>query len=151
MDSTTFTTHALLTAYCVSGAMMETFVVFPGWSIPSIQGKSLKELQHVNGTATGVVYLLPKIALTIQAAQFWMSPPNTSSFAAGPGFGFGFGISMLSISWLSSFLWQVPTQFRIRAGASKEDVAELRRGNYIRLVTMLLHGFNVALMIYKRP
>lgn len=154
--SPTFTTTALLSAYCLSGSLMETFAVFPGWSIPSIQGPSLQSLQSVNGHATAVVYVVPKVAVTFLATRLWLlnnssTPAATASSPSsflGLGTGFGFSVAVLGVSWLSSFLWQVPTQMRIRRTAAKADVAELRRGNYIRAVAMGLHCLNVGMMIY---
>lgn len=59
---------------------METFAVFPGWSIPFIQGQSLKTLQQVNGRPVVIVYVVPKIAVTVLTAR-----AASASTDMGPG------------------------------------------------------------------
>lgn len=135
--------YAMLTSYCLSGALMEHFAIYPGWqalSIPTAITKTHPLITAHSTQSPGILYIyaLPKLVLTgCIIAQVTYSPTATNLFS----------LAMLSTSWLSSFFVQIPLQQKIRASGDREAVEKLVLTDWVRVLTMAGHFAGVALAV----
>ncbi|KAK4445206.1 hypothetical protein QBC34DRAFT_384611, partial [Podospora aff. communis PSN243] len=105
--------YAALSAYCLCGGVMEHTSVFRGW-LHVHEPRQLKALQTASGHGVLYTYVIPKTVLTIFNAYLALRPPVAVRGSSNLHMGLWFGLAMLSISWISSFLVQIPLQLRIR-------------------------------------
>ncbi len=55
--------YGILSAYCLAGSLMEHFAVISGWS--AVDAASFPAVHKAQGNGVAVVYVIPKITLTI--------------------------------------------------------------------------------------
>src|SRR5258706_13738713 len=60
--------YGILSAYCLAGSLMEHFAVISGWS--AVDAASFPAVHKAQGNGVAVVYVIPKITLTIFVLVF---------------------------------------------------------------------------------
>jgi hypothetical protein len=140
--------YAALSAYCLCGGVMEHTSVFRGW-LQVHEPRQLKALQAASGHGVAYTYVVPKTALTIFNAYLVARPPMATSGNSNLRFGLSFGMAMLSISWISSFLVQIPLQLRIRKTADQAAVRRLERTTWVRTLAIVVHACSVLWIVAK--
>ena len=87
--------YGMLSAYCLAGCLMEHFAVFSGWS--AIGSEQFRTVQTAQGHGSGIVYVIPKFALTaVMIVLLVVSPEGIPSW---PLWG---GLAALAIGWAIS-------------------------------------------------
>ena len=124
--------YAMLSAYCLAGCLMEHFAVFSGW--PAVGSGQLSTVQRIQGHGSGIVYVLPKLALTVLPIVLLAATP-----AGVPAWSLWASLIALTISWLSSAIIQIPLQLHIRRTADPQAVKRLQRTDWIRVLAMVAH------------
>jgi hypothetical protein len=144
--------YAMLTSYCLSGSLMEHFALFPGWlalslshpttSTPSTsvpKNAPVITVHIAQSPGLAYIYALPKVALTCAIiAQLFHSPGSRTNW---------WSFLMLSVSWASSVLVQIPLQQRIRKTGDAEAVKRLVLTDWMRVLTMAGHFVGVVLAV----
>ena len=115
---------------------MEHFAVFPGWLVVSTA--DLPVVQTAQGYGSFAIYVLPKTGLTFLLIYLWAfsAEPMTAPF---PTASLRFSLAMMAISWISSFVVQIPLQLRIREESDKSLVRRLIRTDWVRVLSMAAH------------
>jgi hypothetical protein len=85
-----------------------------------------------------MIYVVPKSVLTIFLIYIWASTTEPTT-APVPTMSLYFSLAMMAISWISSFVVQIPLQLRIREEKDKGLVRTLIRTNWIRVLSMTAH------------
>ena len=115
---------------------MEHFAVFPGWLL--VSAADLPAVQTRQGYGAGLVYVVPKAVLTFFLIYMWALAAEagivTVSIAS-----LRFSLAMMAISWLSSFVVQIPLQLRIRQDRDKRLVRRLIGTDWVRVLSMAAH------------
>jgi len=127
---------------------MEHAAVFRGW-LQAHEPRQLKALQTANGHGALYVYVIPKTALTIFNAYLAVRPPAAVSGNSNLRFGLWFGLAMLSVSWVSSALVQVPLQLRIQKTGDPAMVRKLNRTTGLRTLAIVFHGCSVLWILTR--
>lgn len=110
MSETTIPTlYAMLASYCLAGCIMEHFAIAPGWAV--VGKADLSSLHKVQSDGMAIIYVVPKIALTVCTTIMLFNPPTGI-----PSWVLHFGTAVLFLSWVISFLLQFPLQRKIRKG-----------------------------------
>ncbi|KAH6640257.1 hypothetical protein F5144DRAFT_559801 [Chaetomium tenue] len=138
--------YALLSSYCLCGGIMEHAAIFRGW-LHVHEPRQLKALQSTSGHGTLYTYVVPKIALTIFNACLAVRPPVALRGNSNLSYGLWFGLTMLAVSWTSSFLVQVPLQLRIQETGDPALVRRLNKTTWTRTLAIMLHGGSVVWML----
>ena len=112
---------------------MEHFAVFPGWLL--VSPADIAVVQMRQGYGSLMIYVVPKTVLTIFLIYTWAEPTT----APIPTFSLYFSLTMMAISWISSFVVQIPLQLRIREEKDKGLVRTLIRTNWVRVLSMTAH------------
>jgi L-asparagine transporter-like permease len=119
---------------------MEHFAVISGWS--AVDAASFPAVHKAQGNGVGLIYVLPKVALTFYAVVLLAVQParvSTSLLVASLG--------ALAISWAITALHQLPIQRRIRKAKDQAAVARLYTADLGRVAAMIAHNaFVVVLM-----
>jgi hypothetical protein len=132
--------YGTLSAYCLAGCLMEHFAVFAGW--PSVGSAQFRAVQKAQGHGSGIVYVMPKVALTAVVVVLLVAAPDDVPFPPLLA-----AAAALTASWVSAAAIQVPLQLRIRQTADPRGIARLLRTDWIRVVAMVAHfGFAVAVV-----
>jgi hypothetical protein len=122
----------MLAAYCLAGCLMEHFAVFSGW--PAVGAAEFRAVQTAQGHGSGVVYVIPKMVLTVVMIVLLVDGwPLWGASAA------------LAVSWISATVIQIPLQLRIRQSADRDALNRLRRTDWIRVAAMVAH-FGLAVV-----
>ena len=116
---------------------MEHFAVFPGWLL--VSAADLPVVQTRQGYGTGVVYIVPKIVLTFFLIYTWAFAAAEAAMVTISIASLRFSLAMMAISWLSSFVVQIPLQFRIREERDKGLVRRLIATDWVRVLSMAAH------------
>lgn len=132
--------YAMLSAYCLAGCLMEHFAVFSGWS--AVGSGQVSTVQRIQGHGSGIVYVLPKLALTVLLIVLLVATPS-----GVPGWPLWASLVALSLSWISSATVQIPTQLHIRRTADRQAILRLRRTDWIRVLTMAAHVTFAAIAV----
>ncbi|KAK3343417.1 hypothetical protein B0T25DRAFT_299530 [Lasiosphaeria hispida] len=140
--------YALLSSYCLCGGVMEHAAVFRGW-LEVHEPRQLKALQSASGHGALYTYVVPKTALTVFNAWLAVRPPTAVRGDSNLRFGLWFGLTMLAVSWTSSFLVQVPLQLRIQKTGDTVLVGQLYRTTWARTLAIVLHGCSVVWILVK--
>ena len=139
----------MLSSFCLAGCLMEHFALFPGWqalavthpsSTPSVPKTTPTITAHAaQSPGLAIIYAVPKLVLTAlifdQLAHSLRDRTHWFSFV------------MLSVSWASTALVQVPLQKRIRKTGDAAAVKMLVRTDWVRVLTMTGHFVAVTLAI----
>ena len=113
---------------------MEHFAVFPGWLL--VSAADLPLVQTWQGYGALVVYVIPKTVLTMFLIYLWAFAAEAAVSIAS----LRFSLAMMAITWLSSFLVQIPLQLRIREERDKKRlVRRLIRTDWVRVLSMAAH------------
>jgi len=134
--------YALLSSYCLCGGVLEHAAVFRGW-LQVHEPRQLKALQAVSGYGVLYTYVVPKTALTIFNAYLVVRPPTAASGGSHLRFGLWLGLAMLTISWVSSFLVQIPLQLRIQETGDVALARRLEKTTWTRTWAIVLHASSV--------
>lgn len=121
--------YALLSAYNLAGCLMEHFALFYAWTlIPANQSSILQHVQYNSGLRAMYIYVIPKIFVTLWTGLLLRQHPRLwwSAFC-------------LAISWLSSFLVQVPLQLKVRETGDRKALDQLLRTTWLRTLAMVGH------------
>ncbi|OXM63524.1 hypothetical protein [Amycolatopsis vastitatis] len=122
----------MLSAYCLAGCLMEHFAVFSGWT--AVGTAEFRTVQTSQGHGSGLVYVVPKIALTAFVIVLLAGAPD-----AIPSWPLWAGLAALTASWLSFAVIQLPIQLAIRQTADRAAIARLLRTDWIRVAAMAAH------------
>jgi hypothetical protein len=125
-------TYALLSAYCLAGCLMEHFAVFTGW--PAVGAAEFQSVQRTQGHGSGVVYVIPKVILTVVLVLVLIAQP-----AGVTQWLLWAALAALAVSWVSSIAIQLPLQTQIRRTADQQAMRRLLRTDWIRVVAMVAH------------
>lgn len=130
------TMYTMLSSYCLAGCLMEHFAIFPGWLL--VSASHLPAVQTRQGYGSLLIYVLPKAVLTILLVYMWIltteaaiTPISTASIR--------FSVAMLTISWSSSFVVQIPLQLRIEKERDRNLVQRLIMTDWLRVLAMAGH------------
>lgn len=130
------TIYSVLSSFCLAGCLMEHFAVFPGWLL--VSAADLPVVQTRQGYGALAVYVIPKTILTLFLVYMWAftteamrTPLSIASLR--------FSLAMMAISWISSFVVQIPLQLRIREERDKSLVRRLIRTDWVRVISMTAH------------
>jgi hypothetical protein len=115
---------------------MEHFAVFPGWLLVSPVGIAVAQMRQGYGSL--MIYVVPKTVLTIFLIYIWASTTEPTT-APVPTLSLYFSLVMVVISWISSFVVQIPLQLRIREEKDKGLVQALIRTDWVRVISMAAH------------
>lgn len=118
---------SLGSAYCLAGCLMEHLTLFEAWRHISSE-KDLRKVQQLTGMRTLYIYVLPKTAMTAVLPFLVRDNPRL-----------WFSIGMMAISWISSFMVQIPLQLRVQNGADRAALETLLKTTWIRTATMVAH------------
>jgi hypothetical protein len=115
---------------------MEHFAVFPGWLLVSPADIAVVQIRQ--GYDSLMIYVVPKSVLTIFLIYTWASTTEPTT-APIPILSLYFSLAMMAISWISSFVVQIPLQLRIREEKDKGLVRTLIRTDWVRVLSMAAH------------
>jgi len=115
---------------------MEHFAVFPGWLL--VSPADIAVVQTRQGYGSLMIYVVPKSVLTIFLIYIWASTTESTT-APVPTLSLYFSLAMMAISWISSFVVQIPLQLRIREEKDKGLVRTLIRTDWVRVLSMAAH------------
>ena len=138
-----FLAIGLMSSYCLCGCIFEHLGVFAGWRLFS--GSQLIALQRLTGLRALYIYVVPKTILTVQTVALSLNPPPE---LASKTISLNFSNAMLAISWISSFMWQVPLQRKIQRTGDTEALNRLYSSTWVRTISMVLHCANVFLLMF---
>ncbi|WP_410667928.1 hypothetical protein [Amycolatopsis sp. cmx-4-68] len=124
--------YGMLSAYCLAGCLMEHFAVFSGWA--AVAPAQFRSVQTTQGHGSGIVYVVPKVALTALVVVMLVGAPDR--ILAWPLWA---GAAALTASWLSFAVIQLPIQLRIRQTAERTAIERLVRTDWIRVAAMVAH------------
>jgi hypothetical protein len=130
------TIYTILSSYCLAGCLMEHFAVFPGWLLVSPADIAVVQIRQGYGSL--MIYVVPKSVLTIFLIYIWASTTEPTT-APIPTLSLYFSLVMMAISWISSFVVQIPLQLRIREEKDKSLVRTLIRTDWVRVLSMAAH------------
>ena len=131
--------YGLLTAYNLAGCLMEHFALFYAWTlIPSDQTAILQHVQYNSGLRAMYVYVVPKIVVTIWTMLLLPEHPRLWWSAL-----------CLGISWMSSFLVQVPLQLKVRETGDHAALERLVETTWTRTLAMIAHCGVVAWALFS--
>jgi hypothetical protein len=130
------TIYTILSSYCLAGCLMEHFAVFPGWLLVSPADIAVVQIRQGYGSL--MIYVVPKSVLTIFLIYIWASTTEPTT-APVPTLSLYFSLAMMAISWVSSFVVQIPLQLRIREEKDKGLVQTLIRTDWVRVLSMAAH------------
>jgi hypothetical protein len=130
--STWLLIYAMLSAYCLAGCLMEHFAVFSGW--PVVGSGEVRAVQTVQGHGSGIVYVVPKVALTVLVIVLLVVRPD-----GVPWWPLGAGLAALTASWISFVVIQLPLQLHIRQTAERRATVRLLHSDWIRVTAMAAH------------
>ena len=106
---------------------MEHFTLFYSWTLTS-NNRDLQLIQYRTGVRAAWIYVLPKTIVTLltipllrQETLLWAS------------------LLFLAVSWLSSFVVQIPLQLKVRESADRVALGRLVRTTWVRTVAMMGH------------
>ena len=99
------TCYGILSAYCLAGSLMEHFAVISGWS--AVDAASFPAVHKAQGNGVAVVYVIPKITLTIFVLVFVALRPAQVSMSLLVA-----SLAALAISWAATGAHQLPIQRR---------------------------------------
>ena len=132
--------YGMLSAYCLAGCLMEHFAVFSGW--PVVGSGEVRAVQRVQGHGSGIVYVVPKVALTVLVIVLLVVRPD-----GVPWWPLGAGLATLTASWISFVVIQLPLQLHIRQTAERRAIVRLLHSDWIRVTAMAAHfGFAVVVL-----
>ena len=114
---------------------MEHFAVFPGWLL--VSPADIVVVQIRQGYSL-MIYVVPKSVLTIFLIYIWASATEPTT-ALVSTLSLYFSLAMMAISWISSFVVQIPLQLRIREEKDKGLVRTLIRTDWVRVLSMAGH------------
>lgn len=130
--------YGMLSAYCFAGCLMEHFAVFSGW--PAVSPVEFRSVQTAQGHGSGIVYVIPKTALTALVIFLLVDTPD-----GVPTWPLVASLAALAVSWASAATIQIPIQLRIRQDADPDAITRLLRTDLIRVAAMTAHlGFVIA-------
>jgi hypothetical protein len=130
--------YGMLSAYCLAGCLMEHFAVFAGW--PAVGPEQFRSVQTTQGHGSGIVYVVPKTALTAMVIVLLVVPPDGI-----PSWPLWASLSALTVSWVSFAVIQLPIQLHIRQTADGPAIKRLLRTDWIRVAAMASHfGFVIV-------
>jgi hypothetical protein len=115
---------------------MKHFAVFPGWLL--VSPADIVVVQIRQGYGSLMIYVVPKSVLTIFLIYIWASATEPTT-ALVPTLSLYFSLAMMAISWISSFVVQIPLQLRIREEKDKGLVRTLIRTDWVRVLSMAGH------------
>jgi hypothetical protein len=115
---------------------MEHFAVFPGWLL--ISPADIAVVQARQGYGILMIYVVPKSVLTIFLIYIWASTTEPATTPV-PTLSLYFSLTMMAISWISSFVVHIPLQLRIREEKDKGLVRTLIKTDWIRVLSMAAH------------
>jgi hypothetical protein len=132
--------YALLTSYNLAGCLMEHFALFYAWTlIPANQPATLQHVQYKSGLRALYVYVIPKTILTVWTFALVGGEPRL-----------WWSVVWLGVSWVSSFLVQVPLQLKVRETGDRAALERLLRTTWIRTIAMVGHCCVVGWVIFFR-
>jgi hypothetical protein len=138
--STWLLIYAMLSAYCLAGCLMEHFAVFSGW--PVVGSGEVRAVQKVQGEGSGIVYVVPKVALTVLVIVLLVVRPD-----GVPWWPLAAGLAALTASWISFVVIQLPLQLHIRQTGERRATVRLLHSDWIRVTAMAAHfSFAVVLL-----
>ena len=138
--STWLLIYGMLSAYCLAGCLMEHFAVFAGW--PAVGSGEFRSVQTAQGHGSGIVYVVPKVALTVLVIVLLVVRPD-----GVPWWPLGAGLAALTASWISFVVIQLPLQLHIRRTAERRAIVRLLHSDWIRVTAMAAHfGFAVVVL-----
>ena len=121
--------YAMLTSYNLAGCLMEHFALFYAWTlIPANQSSALQHVQYRSGLRALYVYVIPKTMLTICTFALVRSHPRL-----------WWSVLCLGVSWVSSFLVQVPLQLKVRETGDRAALVRLLKTTWVRTAAMVGH------------
>ena len=107
--------------------------MFPGWLLVSPADIAVVQTRQGYGSL-----VVPKSVLTIFLIYIWASTTEPTT-ALVPTLPLYFSLAMMAISWISSFVVQIPLQIRIREEKDKSLVRTLIRIDWVRVLSMAAH------------
>src|ERR1700722_16898746 len=130
------TIYIMLSSYCLAGCLMEHFAVFPGWLL--VSPADIVVVQIRQGYGSLMIYVFPKSVLALFLIYIWASATEPTT-ALVSTLSLYFSLAMMAISWISSFVVQIPLQLRIREEKDKGLVRTLIRTDWVRVLSMAGH------------
>ena len=134
--------YGLLSSYCLAGCLSEHFAIMPGWR--DVGAGEFHEVHVAQGTGLVFVYVIAKIALTVLIGALLFIAPSTI-----PRELLGVSAGLLAVSWVSSFVLQIPIQSRIRDHKTPALIERLYRTDWIRVAAMAGHNGVVWFIIHR--
>ncbi|GAA4497993.1 hypothetical protein GCM10023191_042380 [Actinoallomurus oryzae] len=132
--------YGMLSAYCLAGCLMEHFAVFSGWT--AVGSEEFEAVQTAQGRGSGVVYVLPKLALTALVIVLLVVAPDGI-----PSWALWAGLAALTVAWAVSAFVDVPLQRRLRRTADRRGIERLVRTDWFRVAAMAVHfGFAIVVV-----
>jgi len=112
---------------------MEHFAVISGWS--AVDAASFPAVHEAQGNGVAVVYVIPKITLTIFVLVFVALRPAQVSMSLLVA-----SLAALAISWAATAAHQLPIQRRIRKAKDSAAIARLYAVDSVRVAAMIAHN-----------
>ena len=125
--------YGILSAYCLAGSLMEHFAVISGWS--AVDAASFPAVHKAQGNGVAVVYVIPKITLTIFVLVLVARRPAQVSMSLLVA-----SLAALAVSWAATGAHQLPIQRRIRKAKDSAAIARLYAVDLVRVAAMIAHN-----------
>lgn len=106
---------------------MEHFTLFYAWTLTTIP-TDLQRMQHATGMRTLYIYVIPKAIITVW--PFFLVREELLLWLA---------VANMAISWISSFLIQIPLQLKVRENADRVALRKLVSSTWVRTFAMVGH------------
>jgi hypothetical protein len=109
---------------------MEHFAVISGWS--AVDAASFPAVHKAQGNSVAMVYVIPKIMLTIFVLVFVALRPAQVSMSLLVA-----SLAALAVSWAATAAHQLPIQRRIRKAKDSDAIARLYAVDLVRVAAMI--------------
>ena len=104
-----------------------------GWS--AVDAASFPAVHKAQGNGVAVVYVIPKIALTIFVLVFVALRPAQVSLSLRVA-----SLAALAISWAATAVHQLPVQNRIRKAKDSAAISRLYAVDLVRVAAMIANN-----------
>lgn len=130
--------YALLTSYNLAGCLMEQFTLFYAWTlVPESQPAILQRVQANSGLRAMYVYVVPKVIVTVWTVTLLREHPQL-----------WWSVLCLGVSWVSSFMVQVPLQLKVREAGDRAALERLLKTTWTRTLAMIGHCLAVGWVLF---
>lgn len=118
---------------CLAGCLIENFAIFPGWVLVCTADLAVRRRDRA--TVGLAIYVT---ILTCFLIYMWAFTTEEMTALVSTAF-LRFSLAVMAISWISSFVVQIPLQLRIGGEKNKSLVRRLIKADWMRILSMAVH------------